>query len=343
MKINLKENNLDWLRLIFACQVMLGHAFGSSGGARFFLGGFLDYIPGVPAFFFLSGFLIYASFEKSPDIYNYFLNRIYRLWPGLILVTIGGLLFVISARLKLDFSQGTVGEYATWLFAQITLGQAVNPDSFRNLGTGVVNGALWTITVEILFYISVPFIVWIERKVQYFVPLLAILSFIFFSFGEILLANWNLGEKNLYRYFKLTPVVWGWMFLVGVLAFKNISVIQKYFRFMWLGLPIMVVCLLIGAPDSVFFASTGNRLGLIYFIGYCSVIVYLGFGLRALKLDFDISYGVYIWHMVVINFFLVFGYYTVFNVVVTTLVIAFFSWFVVEKPALEFKKSSIRN
>ena len=61
------------------------------------------------------------------------------------------------------------------------------------------------------------------------------------------------------------------------------------------------------------------------------------------KIDFDISYGVYIWHMVVINFFVVFGYYTVFNVVVTTLVIAFFSWFVVEKPALEFKKSSIRN
>jgi len=115
MKINLKENNLDWLRLIFACQVMLGHAFASSGGATFFLGDFLGYIPGVPAFFFLSGFLIYASFEKSPNIYNYFLNRFYRLWPGLILVTFGGLLFVISARFKLDFSQGTFGEYATWL------------------------------------------------------------------------------------------------------------------------------------------------------------------------------------------------------------------------------------
>ena len=51
MKINLKTNNLDWLRLIFACQVMLSHAFAFSGGATFFLGGFLGYIPGVPAFF----------------------------------------------------------------------------------------------------------------------------------------------------------------------------------------------------------------------------------------------------------------------------------------------------
>ena len=258
-------------------------------------------------------------------------------------MTFGGLLFVISGRLKLDVSLGTVGEYAAWFFAQITLGQAVNPDSFRNLGTGVVNGALWTITVEILFYISVPFIVWIERKVKYFVPLLAILSFVFFSFGEILLANWNLEEKNLYRYFKLTPVVWGWMFLVGVLAFKNISVIQQRFKWILLGLPVMVICSFIDAPDSVFFAAQGNRLGLIYFIGYCSVIVYLGFGLRALKLDFDISYGVYIWHMVIINFFLVFGHYSVVSVVITTLLIAGFSWFVIEKPALAFKKSSIRN
>lgn len=343
MKINLKENNLDWLRLIFACQVMLGHAFSPLFGATFFLGDFLGYIPGVPAFFFLSGFLIYASFEKSPNIYNYFLNRFYRLWPGLILVTFGGLLFVISARLKLDFSQGTFGEYAAWFFAQITLGQAVNPDSFRNLGAGVVNGALWTITVEILFYISVPFIVWLEKKIKYFLILLTILSFLFFSFGEILLTNWDFGGKNLYRYFELTPVVWGWMFCVGILAFKSVSVIQKYLRFMWLGLLVMFVCSLIDSPDSVFFASSGNRLGLVYFIGYCSVIVYLGFGLRALKLNFDISYGVYIWHMVVINFFLVFGHYSPVSVVVTTLLIAILSWFVVEKPALEFKKSSIRN
>jgi peptidoglycan/LPS O-acetylase OafA/YrhL len=54
MKINLKENNLNWLRLIFACQVMLGHALASSGGATFFLGDFLGYIPGVPAFLFLA-------------------------------------------------------------------------------------------------------------------------------------------------------------------------------------------------------------------------------------------------------------------------------------------------
>jgi peptidoglycan/LPS O-acetylase OafA/YrhL len=101
--------------------------------------------------------------------------------------------------------------------------------------------------------------------------------------------------------------------------------------------------LLIGAPDSVFFASYGNRLGLIYFIWYCSVIVYLGFGIRVLKLDFDISYGVYIWYMVVINFFLVFGHYSDFGVVVITLLMASFSRFVIEKPALELKKSSIRN
>jgi hypothetical protein len=73
---------------------------------------------------------------------------------------------------------------------------------------------------------------------------------------------------------------------------------------MWLGLPIICVCSVIDAPDSVFFSSTGNCLGLVYFFGYCSVIFYFGFGTRALKLDVDVNYGVYIWHMVVINSFL---------------------------------------
>lgn len=55
-------NNLEWLRLFFALQVVAGHC-SAHLGLR--LPKILAFFPGVPAFFFVSGFLIYASYSNS--------------------------------------------------------------------------------------------------------------------------------------------------------------------------------------------------------------------------------------------------------------------------------------
>lgn len=60
--------------------------------AHFAFVGFLKRFPGVPAFLFVSGFLIYASYINAPGP-RYFQNRFLRLFPGLVFVTIGGLLW----------------------------------------------------------------------------------------------------------------------------------------------------------------------------------------------------------------------------------------------------------
>ncbi|MCB1658576.1 MAG: hypothetical protein KDI39_10135, partial [Pseudomonadales bacterium] len=60
----------------------------------------------------------------------------------------------------------------------------------------------------------------------------------------------------------------------------------------------------------------------------------------------DISYGVYIYHMLVINFLVYMGKVgqirLVLLVIFTTYVLAALSWFLVEKPALSLKKKTIR-
>ena len=67
MKIDLRKNNLDWLRLVFALQVILIHGLENLKlNSTSLIGSFLHHFPGVPAFFFVSGFLIYASFDKNP-------------------------------------------------------------------------------------------------------------------------------------------------------------------------------------------------------------------------------------------------------------------------------------
>ena len=66
MKIDLRKNNLDWLRLGFAFQVILIYGLEDLKlNSLSSIGSFVNHFPGVPAFFFVSGFLIYASFDKT--------------------------------------------------------------------------------------------------------------------------------------------------------------------------------------------------------------------------------------------------------------------------------------
>lgn len=89
-----------------------------------------------------------------------------------------------------------------WILAQLTLGQAYNPSSFRDIGVGVINGSLWTLTVEIIFYAIVPFIVYLESKprLKYIVIVLTICSLVFYSLGPSYLAQEVYRNKTLYDF-----------------------------------------------------------------------------------------------------------------------------------------------
>jgi peptidoglycan/LPS O-acetylase OafA/YrhL len=344
--INFKNNNLDLMRLFFAVQVMVMHAINQLSvdeQSDFALLHFMSYLPGVPAFFFVSGFLIYAAYEKSISNKHYFRNRFYRIFPGLFFVSLGGLFFVILVRYLNSDGSGSILEYSVWFVSQITIGQAWNPDSFRDLGLGVVNGALWTITVEILFYIAIPIIFWLERIFKFTTHFLLVLSFVFYYFGESIFSGFTIADKELNEYLTLTPVIWGWMFMFGTLAYKNILIINRYFSYLILGLPVMVVCILGDFSLPIIFESAGNRLGILYFIALSALIIFFGFSSRVIDIKIDLSYGVYIWHSLIINLFLVLDIFSVPSVIFGSLGMALLSWVYVEKPALKMKSNSLRD
>jgi len=194
-------NNLEWLRLIFAVQVVIAHIGKYMGVA---LPKIIDNFPGVPAFFFVSGFLIYSSYLNTPGL-RYIENRFLRLFPGLFFVTIGGILVAITAHGWNDISNNFL-TYIIWFIAQITLGQAYNPSLFRDIGVGVINGALWTLTVEIIFYICVPIIVFLENKFRHLIYLLFTLSFATYAIGPHIWIEPIYRYKTIYDVIELTPV-----------------------------------------------------------------------------------------------------------------------------------------
>ncbi|AKM08177.1 acyltransferase family protein [Pelagerythrobacter marensis] len=330
-----RANNLEWLRLVFAMQVVLVHTTAHIGtGTPAWLAAF----PGVPAFFFVSGFLIYASYCNAPDR-RYFENRFLRLFPALFLVAIGGLIVALLAKGLPDLA-ARPGLYFGWFFSQVTLGQAFNPAHFRDVGVGVINGSLWTITVEILFYVAVPVIVWMERNVtKHAVALLSGASFAIYVAGPAAL-TFRLAGKGLYEYLAITPIAWGWMFGFGMLAVKNWSRIAPNLKYFPIALVPMVAMALYGSGP--LFNLSGERMGLLYFACYAGLILYAAFGIRAFPLRFDISYGTYVWHMPIINLLIVMGFPDPALAIPLVVAAAAVSWFCVEKPALALKRKSIK-
>ena len=332
-----RENNLQWLRLAFAVQVVLVHATEHLGvvGPGLEL---IQHFPGVPAFFFVSGFLIYAAYANTPD-HRYFQNRFLRLYPGLVFVTLGGAAVALIAHgwsdLLVKFST-----YATWFLAQTTLGQAYNPGHFRDIGVGVINGSLWTLTTEILFYLCVPALVWLERRFRYAVLLLSCVSFAIYAQGPTIWQDAIYRGKTVYDFIALTPIAWGWMFGAGMLAVKHFSLIRRSIRFLPLAILPLATLMLVGTGP--FLGSAGNRLGLVYFALYMAVVLWCAFGTPFLPLKFDLSFGTYVWHMPVINLLLVLAVPSLSLVLFLTFSIATLSWLLIERPALRLKRHSLK-
>lgn len=92
-----RDNCLNVIRLIAAFQVMFGHAYAhlqvehisiGIGNSSFDIMPALHWIaqsiPGVPIFFFLSGFLIWDSIGRSNGFRNYVKKRIFRFFSRVV-------------------------------------------------------------------------------------------------------------------------------------------------------------------------------------------------------------------------------------------------------------------
>ena len=83
---NATRNNFDLIRLFAASQVALSHIATHLGVESPVLS-ILSLFPGVPIFFFVSGYLVYGSYEQSSKNsngnLNFFINRFLRLYPAL--------------------------------------------------------------------------------------------------------------------------------------------------------------------------------------------------------------------------------------------------------------------
>jgi peptidoglycan/LPS O-acetylase OafA/YrhL len=207
------QNNFHLIRLIAALQVIVSHCctfFNLDAPYVFSL--IISWFPGVPIFFFTSGFLISKSYENCNSLKNSYRNRFYRLYPELWVGLIISILTVIFSGHTIPITlRNMLG-----ILAQSSFFQWYGISGISNYGTGILNVSLWTISIEIQFYIILPFLYKIktfDKNYKFFI--LISLGFIFFQAHQNV-NRYYIAEIDIYHFMKLTILPHFWMFLVGI-------------------------------------------------------------------------------------------------------------------------------
>lgn len=157
------SNNFDLLRLIAAGLVIFGHAYALSPKEgmvepllRFLKFDFSGGIA-VSIFFFLSGVLVFDSYQRRPKIIVFLSSRVSRVMPGLLLCLLFSV-FVIGPI----FTQFSISDYltnpSTFSYysknALLTNLQWRLPGVFESSHYGI-NGSLWSLPLEVRLYAAV--------------------------------------------------------------------------------------------------------------------------------------------------------------------------------------------
>jgi peptidoglycan/LPS O-acetylase OafA/YrhL len=341
MEVNreFKVNNFDLLRLIAATQVIIDHYFQhlKIPLSRFGLD-ILYLFPGVPVFFVISGYLISASFERNNSLRTYIRNRALRIYPGL-----WGCIFLTIIVIGITGISFFNKQVITWLPAQLT-GLIYTPPFLKDYGFGSYNGSLWTIPIELQFYILLPLCYSLAPKKKlnlWFYGLLAVFMILYVT-SQIV----NLGERT-EKLLTYSFIPHFYLFLTGVL-FQRLQLYKFNFIYnkalYWVVGYVLFSLLLSNHMNLTAFLLIKNII-----LAFCLLSMAYTLPTMAKKLlhTNDISYGIYIYHGLILTVAVqlkVAGATPQFllSLIGLTCILAYLSWRFIEKPFLRNKKKTIR-
>ncbi|MGE0553608.1 MAG: acyltransferase family protein [Gemmatimonadales bacterium] len=345
------RNNFDLLRLAAALQVVVLHGFRhlelGTDGLPGLIHRVVGYFPGVPIFFVVSGFLIAGSWERSPDLGRYARSRLLRIYPALWVA--------FAAALLIAAAWGAIGApsllstgFWAWTVGQLSFVQFYNPPFLRDFGVGVINGSLWTIPVELAFYLAIPILYRTvvdrgSRRGDAWLIGLAVASFLSYA---IWLGRDHDGLGFGVKLLSVSLVPHFHMFALGMLLHRRRELVTRWLEGRALAWAALFLATMIGFDLAGLGAGAGRPLMLLaqrlLLAAFTISAALTGRGLaRWVLRGADPSYGVYLYHMLVINVLvqagMVASYRYLAAALVAALVLGTLSWFVVEAAALKRK------
>ena len=324
-----QHNNFDLLRLIFASIVVLYHCYELSlNRAYAWVPHVFSSVLAVQGFFAMSGCLIVGSYDRSSSFRTYLEKRARRLLPAYWAVLLFTL--VLGAALSSLPIKDFIESSATWKYvgSNLFFANFLHPSLpglfLGNPLTSTVNGALWTIKIEVMFYLLVPLIVWLCRTLGIWQTLLAIYS--------LSVVYRTIMERS--NHLTLASQLPGQLcfFVVGAFVYYYFDWFKRHSRMMWVAATVLYLASL--PYDWIAFRAVGVSLGVMC-LGFLAPAV----GRPARYGDF--SYGIYVIHFPVIQTAIALGIVALHPELSLALILAsvallsFVSWHLVEKPNLK--------
>ncbi len=277
-----RNNNLDILRLFFALFVFLGHwTILTNFNSDLFILHFE--VTGVDGFFIISGFLVFWSYHNDQNTKNFFIKRFFRIYP------LYGIIILIQSLFFIFLSNGTVWENIRYFIANIFYLNFLQPTVgtiFDHLTINAINGSLWSLKIEVMFYLMVPLLYRIIKKWGIKVVFITYILSIIYTF---LASHYHLNIliRQLPGKFRF--------FAVGILLFMYFDRITKINSKTMLSLVISSIILL--------YLFLSNNIFNVVIYPFCLgiLILYIAFYIKQLKISSDFSYSIYVIHFPIIQ------------------------------------------
>lgn len=296
------ENSFNAVRLLAALQVAYVHAIAHLKIPPTFGFDWIAQFPGVPIFFAISGYLVFDSLLRLPTLWDFYRHRIARVYPALIVnIVILETLFGLGGGLHFD----AVGPARAIFFEAAYMATASDEAAIRWAGAKVIrsfdgffqiypSGVLWTLTVELTFYISIPMFLFARTRKK-------LASALIVALGIVSIASNDLAQKSLLL--SLCSMPYFWMFGLGMLF-------RLWRPPAWMVLPGAAIAL-----AAIIFAAWSRDLiwlewrvdpsmsALIETALLCVFVLFLGISpilKSGILARFDVSYGFYLYHMLIV-------------------------------------------
>jgi peptidoglycan/LPS O-acetylase OafA/YrhL len=307
--VNFSENNLDCLRLILASVVVLVHSYGLTELQAFSVfDRDLSAVVAVRAFFVISGLLIYRSYTRSSSIRSYLEKRVRRIYPAYFTIV------VLAAISLWTLSTLPVSQYfgvGFWKYLGANLVflnflAPTLPGVFSSNVEPFVNGALWTLKIEVAFYLLVPAIHYLCRRfgTNKIIGAIVCLSCAWrYGFAGLDIWATSRGAAPVYGshniYWKLENQLPAQLiyFCAGILLLHYFDTLKQHFR------AIFGVSAGLFVLDNLF---TGGVLDVLWISGLVFCFGFWRYFGNFSKYG-DFSYGVYIVHCPILQTLIVFG------------------------------------
>jgi len=285
----------------------------------------------VKSFFVVSGFLIFMSYERSTSISSYAGKRFRRVYPAYFTVVMLYGVFLVAASSK------SIGDYFSFVWLKYIVSnlvflnflQPTLPGVFEGNKFAFVNGPLWTLKIEVMFYALVPFFVFLVRK---FKPLPVIVFFYCASVVYAFVFQKIADSTGSLIYLEIGRQLPGQLsyFMAGAFFYYFLPFFERRGGY-FVGAAILIL-----VANAFYPLPVAEPFAIAALVAFFGLFLYAGnFGKYG-----DFSYGIYILHYPIIQLILQGGalrespWGFLLAVVSITLICAFAMWHLVEKRFL---------